>query len=58
MTPQESQLEDLFIEKLLSLKYDYRADIRDRAALEKNFRQKFEALNCFIMPGIVSTVKE
>ena len=27
------------------MKYEYRADIRDRAALEKNFREKFETLN-------------
>lgn len=41
----ETQIENKLIEKLVSLKYDYRSDIRDRAALEKNFRQKFEALN-------------
>ncbi|MBP6781467.1 MAG: type I restriction endonuclease subunit R, partial [Ottowia sp.] len=34
-----------FIGKLQNLKYEYRADIRDRASLEKNFREKFEALN-------------
>ena len=44
MTP-ERQLEEQLIEKLRGLKYEYRADIRDRAALEKNFREKFEALN-------------
>ena len=44
MTP-ERQLEDQLIEKLRGLKYEYRADIRDRAALEKNFREKFETLN-------------
>ena len=27
------------------MKYEYRSDIRDRAALEKNFRQKFDSLN-------------
>ena len=27
------------------MKYEYRSDIRDRAALEKNFRKKFDALN-------------
>lgn len=32
-------------ETLSDLKYTYRPDIRDRAALEKNFREKFEALN-------------
>ena len=45
MTTAERQLEEQFIEKLLSLKYEYRADIRDRATLEKNFREKFEAIN-------------
>ena len=45
MTTPERQLEEHFIEKLRDLKYEYRADIRDRAALEKNFRQKFESLN-------------
>ncbi len=45
MTTLESQLEDRFIEKLQSLKYEYRPDIRDRSALEQNFRQKFESLN-------------
>ena len=42
---KEQDIEDAFIEKLRSLKYTCRADIRDRAALERNFRQKFEALN-------------
>lgn len=41
----EHQLEEKLIEKLRSLKYEYRADIRDRATMEKNFREKFEALN-------------
>ncbi len=41
----ERDLEQGLIEKLLSLKYELRADIRDRAALEQNFREKFEALN-------------
>jgi type I restriction enzyme R subunit len=45
MTSPEHQLEDNFIETLLGLKYAHRADIRDRAALEKNFRVKFDALN-------------
>ena len=44
MTP-ERQLEDQLIEKLRGLKYEHRPDIRDRAALEKNFREKFESLN-------------
>ncbi len=33
------------INKLIDLKYTYRDDIRDRNALERNFRTKFEALN-------------
>jgi type I restriction enzyme, R subunit len=45
MTTPERQLEEQFIEKLRSLKYEYRPDIRDRSALETNFREKFEALN-------------
>ncbi len=42
---KEEHIEYGFIGKLQDLKYEYRADIRDRAALEKNFREKFEALN-------------
>lgn len=42
---REEHIEDGFIGKLQSLKYEYRRDIRDRAALEQNFREKFEALN-------------
>jgi type I restriction enzyme R subunit len=45
MTSSERQLEEELIEKLKALKYEYRTDIRDRAALERNFREKFEALN-------------
>ncbi|TXT23520.1 MAG: type I restriction enzyme R subunit, partial [Gallionellaceae bacterium] len=41
----EQQIEQALIEKLGELKYSYRPDIRDRAALEANFRQHFEALN-------------
>ena len=41
----EQQIEQSFIDKLTGLKYEYRSDITDRAALEKNFREKFEALN-------------
>ena len=41
----ESHIERQFIEKLRELKYVYRPDIRDGSALEKNFREKFEALN-------------
>jgi len=45
MPTLEQQLEGNLIEKLLSLKYEYRPDIRDRAALEQNFREKFDSLN-------------
>ena len=41
----EQEIEQALIEKLSDLKYTYRPDIRDRAALEQNFRQHFEALN-------------
>jgi len=41
----EQQIEQALIEKLGELKYSYRPDIRDRAALEANFRQHFETLN-------------
>ena len=42
---KEQQIEEELIERLSDLKYTYRKDIRDREALELNFRQKFEALN-------------
>ena len=42
---KEEQIEYGFIGKLQSLKYTYRDDIRDRAALEQNFREKFQELN-------------
>jgi len=45
MTKLEQQIELDLIAKLGDLKYTYRPDIRDRAALETNFRAKFEALN-------------
>jgi len=41
----ESVLEQQFIGQLEDLKYAYRNDIRDRAALHANFREKFESLN-------------
>ncbi|WP_137936500.1 type I restriction endonuclease subunit R [Chitinivorax sp. B] len=41
----EKNIEYDLINKLTDLKYTYRTDIRDRAALEANFREKFEALN-------------
>jgi type I restriction enzyme, R subunit len=43
--PNESEIEKNLISRLTDLKYVYRSDIRDRAALEENFREKFEALN-------------
>ena len=42
---REGSIESGFIETLQGLKYDYRSDINDRASLERNFREKFEALN-------------
>lgn len=42
---KEQQIEQDLINKLRDLKYLYREDIRDRAALERNFREKFEELN-------------
>jgi type I restriction enzyme R subunit len=45
MTSTEAQIEREFIAKLVDLKYEYRDDITDRFALERNFRAKFEALN-------------
>ncbi len=41
----ENKIELGLIDKLTDLKYKYREDIRDRASLEKNFREKFEVLN-------------
>jgi len=41
----EHQIEQDLITKLADLKYTHRPDIRDRTALEQNFRQHFEALN-------------
>ena len=41
----EQQIEQALIEKLGDLKYSYRQNIRDRATLEQNFREKFESLN-------------
>lgn len=45
MNQLERDLEEALVEKLKELKYEYRPDIRDRGALEANFRGKFEALN-------------
>ncbi|MCI5160866.1 MAG: type I restriction endonuclease subunit R, partial [Candidatus Electrothrix sp. AX5] len=41
----EQEIEQSLIDKLNDLKYTYRPDICDRAALEQNFRQHFETLN-------------
>jgi len=45
MPSSERALEDELVAKLSDLKYTYRPDIRDRQALEHNFRQHFESLN-------------
>jgi type I restriction enzyme R subunit len=45
MIAPERQLEEALVTKIRDLKYEYRPDIRDRATLEANFREKFEALN-------------
>ncbi len=45
MATTENVIEQRLIGKLCDLKYTYRQDIRDKATLEDNFRQKFEALN-------------
>ncbi len=45
MDSDERKLEDELVKKLHDLKYEYRVDIRDRATLEANFREKFQVLN-------------
>lgn len=45
MNTPERQIEQDFIAKLSKLKYTACPDIRDRAALKQNFREKFEAQN-------------
>ncbi|MEA1052257.1 type I restriction endonuclease subunit R [Lamprobacter modestohalophilus] len=45
MTLKEAEIEQKLLAKLDELKYSVRPDIHDKAALEANFRQKFEALN-------------
>lgn len=42
---RKDHIESGFIKKLQGLKYEYRPDITARAALERNFRAKFEELN-------------
>ena len=67
----EQEIEQSLIEKLVELKYSYRSDICDRAALETNFRQHFEALNrvhltdsefarlqdCIVTPDVFAAAK-
>jgi type I restriction enzyme R subunit len=50
MITPERRLEEALITKVRDLKYEYRSDIRDRATLEANFREKFETLNR-VKPG-------
>lgn len=45
MPSHEREIEELLVAKLVDLKYEHRADIQDRAALERNFREKFQSLN-------------
>lgn len=45
MSTNEAQIEQVLIAKLGELKYTPRPDIRDRATLEANFRDKFQQLN-------------
>lgn len=45
MSTNEAQIEQVLIAKLGELKYTPRPDIRDRATLEANFREKFQQLN-------------
>ena len=42
---REDAIESGFLGTLQKLKYEYRPDITNRASLEANFREKFEALN-------------
>ena len=42
---RETDIEGDFIGTLVQLKYTHRPDIRDRASLETNFREKFQRLN-------------
>ncbi|WP_241382728.1 type I restriction endonuclease subunit R [Pseudomonas aeruginosa] len=45
MNMTEYQIEQGLLAKLGDLKYSYRPEIRDRAGLEANFREKFQQLN-------------
>lgn len=44
VTMPESKHEEDLVTKLQDLKYEYRPEIRDRATLEANFRNRFVAL--------------
>ena len=43
-TTPEREIEESLVAKLRELKYEYRDDIRSRATLEANFREKFDVL--------------
>jgi type I restriction enzyme R subunit len=45
MSTNKAQIEQVLIAKICELKYTPRPDIRDRATLEANFREKFEQLD-------------
>lgn len=42
---KETQIEQSLLQKPADLKYTPRPDIRDRESLERNFREKFQAIN-------------
>ena len=42
---KEVDIEEEFVQTLIKLKYTHRPDIRERSALESNFREKFQRLN-------------
>jgi hypothetical protein len=50
MVTPENQIEAMLMEELRNLKYVHRPDIRDRAALEANFRHRFQTLNANYWP--------
>ena len=49
MITPERDLEESLVRKLRDLNYEYRPEIRDRATLEANFRERFGALNRVIL---------
>jgi len=53
---KEQQIEEKLITKLEDLKYTYRSDICDKATLEQNFRDKFEALNRVNLIVLISLI--